>query len=41
MAQHRLYNLIEHIRGTENRYLFMDVLEGTIQTRSQPPRSAA
>ena len=35
MAQHRLYNLIEHVAGTENRYLFMDVLEGTMQARSQ------
>jgi hypothetical protein len=35
MAQHRLYNLIEHVAGTENRYLFMDVLEGTTQARSQ------
>lgn len=35
MAQHRLYNLIEHVSGTENRYLFMDVLEGPAQTRSQ------
>jgi hypothetical protein len=35
MAQHRLYNLIEYVAGTENRYLFMDVLEGTIQARSQ------
>jgi hypothetical protein len=35
MAQHRLYNLIEHLSGTENRYLFMDVLEGPAQARSQ------
>lgn len=35
MAQHRLYNLIEFVAGTESRYLFMDVLEGTMQTRSQ------
>jgi len=35
MAQHRLYNLIEHVAGTESRYLFMDVLEGTTQARSQ------
>ncbi len=34
MAQHRLYNLIEHVRGTENRYLFMDRLEGSAQVRS-------
>ena len=33
MAQHRLYNLIEHIRGTENRYLFMDEVKGTAQSR--------
>ena len=24
MAQHRLYNLIEYMAGTENRYLLMD-----------------
>ncbi len=34
MAQHRLYNFIEHMRGTENRYLFMDELEGSAQARS-------
>lgn len=34
MAQHRLYNLIEHIRGTENHYLFMDEVTGTAQSRS-------
>jgi hypothetical protein len=35
MALHRLYNLIEHVKGTENRYLFMDMLEGSAQARSQ------
>ena len=35
MAQHRLYNLIEHVSGTENRYLLMDTLEGSAQVRSQ------
>ena len=34
MAQHRLYNFIEHVKGTEHRYLFMDVLEGPAQARS-------
>ena len=34
MAQHRLYNLIEYVSGTEHRYLFMDTLEGPAQTRS-------
>jgi hypothetical protein len=34
MAQHRLYNLIEHIAGTENRYLFIDESEGRAQSRS-------
>ncbi len=34
MAQHRLYNLIEHVSGTEHRYLIMDELEGSAQTRS-------
>jgi hypothetical protein len=33
MAQHRLYNLIEYIPSTENRYLLMDVLEGNAQVR--------
>jgi hypothetical protein len=33
MPRPRLYNLIEHITGTENRYLFMDALEGTAQAR--------
>jgi hypothetical protein len=33
MTQHRLYNLIEHIRATENSYLFMDEVEGTAQSR--------
>jgi hypothetical protein len=35
MARHRLYNLIEHLAGTENRYLLMDVLEGAAQSRMQ------
>ncbi len=35
MTQHRLYNLIEYVAGTENRYLFMDVLEGGAQARPQ------
>jgi hypothetical protein len=35
MAHHRLYNFIEHVKGTENRYLFMDVLEGPAQARSK------
>ena len=35
MAQHRLDNLIEHVSGTENRYLFMDTLEGSALVRSQ------
>jgi hypothetical protein len=34
MAQHRLYNLIEYVKGTENRYIFMDTLEGPARTRS-------
>lgn len=34
MARHRLYNLIEHLAGTENRYLLMDVVEGTTQPRT-------
>ena len=34
MAHHRLYNLIEHMKGTENRYLCMDALEGPAQARS-------
>jgi hypothetical protein len=34
MAHHRLYNFIEHVKGTEQRYLFMDVLEGSAQARS-------
>ena len=34
MARHRLYNLIEHIAGTENRYLLMDATEGSAQSRS-------
>jgi len=39
MPRPRLYNLIEYITGTENRYLFMDVLEGTAQTRTLQPDS--
>lgn len=39
MARPRLYNLIEHLTGTENRYLFMDMLEGTPQTRALQPDS--
>src|SRR5437016_8522578 len=35
MAQHRLYNLIEQVSGTENRYLCMDTLEGAAQVRAQ------
>jgi hypothetical protein len=34
MARYRLYNLIEHLAGTENRYLMMDVIEGAIQSRT-------
>ncbi len=34
MARHRLYNLIEHLAGTEDRYLLMDVLEGAAQSRT-------
>ena len=34
MARHRLYNLIEHLAGTENRYLLMDVLAGAAQSRT-------
>jgi len=39
MPRPRLYNLIEHITGTENRYLFMDALEGTAQARVLQPDS--
>jgi hypothetical protein len=39
MAHHRVYNLIEYIRGTENRYLVMDVLEGAARTRTLLPDS--
>jgi hypothetical protein len=39
MPRPRLYNFIEYIRGTENRYLFMDALEGTVQARSLQPDS--
>ncbi len=39
MPRPRLYNLIEYIRGTENRYLFMDMLEGTVQARALQPDS--
>ncbi len=34
MARHRLYNLIEHLAGTEDRYLLMDVVEGAAQSRT-------
>ncbi len=34
MAQHRWSNLIEYVKGTENRYLFIDTLEGSAQARS-------
>jgi len=34
-----MYNLIEHITGTENRYLFMDVLDGPAQARALQPDS--
>ncbi len=34
MAQHRLYNLVEHMSGTDHRYLFMDTLDGSAQARS-------
>ena len=33
MGQHRLYNLIEHIRGTENHYFIMDEVKGIAQSR--------
>ncbi len=39
MAHHRVYNLIEYIRGTENRYLVMDALEGVARTRTLLPDS--
>ncbi len=39
MPRPRLYNVIEHIPGTESRYLFMDVLEGTAQARVLQPDS--
>lgn len=39
MPRPRLDNLIEHIKGTENRYLFMDMLEGTVQARALQPDS--
>ncbi len=39
MPRPRLYNLIEYLTGTENRYLFMDVLEGTAQARVLQPDS--
>jgi hypothetical protein len=35
MTQHRLYNLIEHLAGTDNRYLLMDATEGNARSRSQ------
>jgi hypothetical protein len=34
MAQHRLYNLIEYLAGTENRYLLMDEVEGKTRSMS-------
>jgi hypothetical protein len=34
MAQNRLYNLIEHVAGTENRYLLMEEIEGHAQSRA-------
>lgn len=34
MATHRLYNLIEYVKGTDHRYLFMDTLDGPAQMRS-------
>lgn len=39
MPRPRLDNLIEHIRGTENRYLVMDMLEGKVQARDLQPDS--
>ena len=39
MPRPRLDNLIEHITGIENRYLFMDMLEGTVQARALQPDS--
>jgi hypothetical protein len=41
MPRSRLSNLIEHVTGTENRYLFMDRLEATVQTRALQPDSPA
>jgi hypothetical protein len=34
MARHRLYNLIEYLAGTENRYLLMDEVEGKTRSMS-------
>ena len=34
MTQNRLYNLIEYVTGTENRYLFMEEIDGHAQARS-------
>jgi hypothetical protein len=39
MAHHHVYNLIEYIKGTENRYLVMDVLEGVARTRTLLPNT--
>jgi len=39
MPRPRLYNLIEHITGTQNRYIFMDMLEGTVEARAFQPDS--
>jgi hypothetical protein len=40
MPRPRLDNLIEHITGTENHYLIMDMLEGTVQARDFQPDSS-
>jgi hypothetical protein len=37
MAHHRVYNVIEYLKGTENRYLVMDVLEGVTRPRTLLP----
>jgi hypothetical protein len=34
MVQYRWSHLIEYVKGTENRYLFIDTLEGAAQARS-------
>jgi hypothetical protein len=39
MAHHRVYNLIEYLKGTQNRYLVMDALEGAAQSRTLLPDS--